>query len=149
MKNIKALLACSRIIFSAAGQIAITIWEKNSPLLIEPKVRDTRRPDSPVGRLADFALLQAAVAQVLRGAELPPVAPQAAREVDFVVEGGRGDGGGHGAQAVQSLQQGDGLEARGHRVGALPANTDETSTCEIYTQVKKKKEKLFLQDFLL
>lgn len=97
------------------------------------------RPDSPVGRLADFALLQAAVAQVLRGAELPPVAPQAAREVDFVVEGRRGDGGGHGAQAVQSLQQGDGLEARGHRVGALPANTDETSTCEIYTQVKKIK----------
>lgn len=74
---------------------------------------------SPVGRLADFALLQTPVAQMLRGAQLPAVAAQAAREVDLVVEGRGWDGGRHRPQAVQCLQQRDGLEAGRDRVGAL------------------------------
>lgn len=96
------------------------------------------KPESPVGRLADFALLQAAVAQVLRRAELPAVAAQAAGEVDVVVERRRRDGRGHGAQAVQGLQQGDWFETWRHRVGALlgGSNISQKDTLE---QKKKKK----------
>lgn len=77
-----------------------------------------RRPQGTVGRLADFPLLQTTVTRVLRGAQLPALSSRAPGEVDLIVERSGGDAGGHGGQAVEGLQEGNGLKTRRNRVGA-------------------------------
>lgn len=83
----------------------------------------------PVGGFADFALLQAPVAQMLGGAQLPALTTYTSREVDFIIQRGGGDGGGHGPLTVQSLEERDGLEARRNGVCALQK---EIYTCINY-----------------